>query len=103
MGMRTPVLVVGAGVSGAVLALELARHGVPSLVAERTLIPPRPVGLDLVESGGMQMLRRLGLSSAVRALGAASTLRGSSPTARCALHCAAGHNALASNAPSVSG
>jgi len=38
---RTRVLVVGAGQSGCVLALELARNGVPSVVLERASRPPR--------------------------------------------------------------
>jgi len=38
---RTRVLVVGAGQSGCVLALELARYGVPSVVLERASRPPR--------------------------------------------------------------
>jgi len=38
---RTRVLVVGAGQSGCVVALELARNGVPSVVLERASRPPR--------------------------------------------------------------
>ena len=38
---RTRVLVVGAGQSGCVLALELARYGAPSVVLERASRPPR--------------------------------------------------------------
>jgi len=38
---RTRVLVVGAGQSGCVLALELARNDVPSVLLERATRPPR--------------------------------------------------------------
>jgi ribulose 1,5-bisphosphate synthetase/thiazole synthase len=42
-GMReahqAPVLIVGAGPVGAILALELARHKVSSVVVERSLQP----------------------------------------------------------------
>jgi 2-polyprenyl-6-methoxyphenol hydroxylase-like FAD-dependent oxidoreductase len=47
---RTRVLVVGAGQSGCVLALELARHGVPSVVLERASRPPRRAELTLLRA-----------------------------------------------------
>jgi 2-polyprenyl-6-methoxyphenol hydroxylase-like FAD-dependent oxidoreductase len=65
--IRTPVLVVGAGVAGCVLALELAHHGVPSTVVERASRPPRHRDLNLVSGRGMELLRRLGLAAALRA------------------------------------
>ncbi|MBU2665132.1 FAD-dependent monooxygenase [Actinoplanes bogorensis] len=67
---RTPVLVVGAGLAGCVLALELAHHGVRSVVLERSARPPRHPELNLVTGRGMELLRRLGLADAVRAEGA---------------------------------
>jgi 2-polyprenyl-6-methoxyphenol hydroxylase-like FAD-dependent oxidoreductase len=63
---RTPVLVVGAGVAGSVLALELAHHGVPSIVVERAARPPRHLDLNLVTGRGMELLRRLGLADRIR-------------------------------------
>jgi len=47
---RTRVLVVGAGQSGCVLALELARHGVPSVVLERASRPPRRAELTVLRA-----------------------------------------------------
>ncbi|AGL18892.1 monooxygenase FAD-binding protein [Actinoplanes sp. N902-109] len=64
--LRTPVLVVGAGVAGSVLALELAHHGVPSVVVERAVKPPRHRELTLVSGRGMELLRRLGLAADIR-------------------------------------
>ncbi|MET0424812.1 MAG: FAD-dependent monooxygenase, partial [Actinoplanes sp.] len=67
--LRTPVLVVGAGVAGSVLALELAHHGVPSMVVERASRPPRHPELNLVTGRGMELLRRLGLAARIRSAG----------------------------------
>jgi 2-polyprenyl-6-methoxyphenol hydroxylase-like FAD-dependent oxidoreductase len=63
---RTPVLVVGAGVAGSVLALELAHHDVPSIVVERSSGRPRHPDPTLVTGRGMELLRRLGLATAIR-------------------------------------
>jgi 2-polyprenyl-6-methoxyphenol hydroxylase-like FAD-dependent oxidoreductase len=59
---------------GAVLALELARHGVPSMVVERSAAAgahPKPDDLNGLYLNGrsMELLRRLGLAQAVRARG----------------------------------
>ncbi|GAB2606790.1 putative monooxygenase [Paractinoplanes abujensis] len=67
---HTPVLVVGAGLAGCVLALELAHHGVASIVVERSSRPPRHPEPNLVTGRGMELLRRLGLAESVRAVGA---------------------------------
>ena len=69
--LRTPVLVVGAGVAGCVLALELAHHGVASIVAERAAQPPRHPELTLVSGRSMELLRRLGLATEIRRHGIA--------------------------------
>jgi len=69
--LRTPVLVVGAGVAGCVVALELAHHGVPSIVAERASRPPRHPELTLVSGRSMELLRRLGLAAQIRRHGIA--------------------------------
>ncbi|WP_330186387.1 FAD-dependent monooxygenase [Dactylosporangium sp. AC04546] len=67
--LRTEVLVVGAGVVGAVLALELAHHGVGCVVVERSLTEPKHPDLDLLTGRSMELLRRLGLAAEVRELG----------------------------------
>ena len=64
--LRTPVLVVGAGVAGSVLALELAHHDVPSIVVERASRPQRDPELSLVPGRSMELLRRLGLATEIR-------------------------------------
>lgn len=67
--MDTPVLVVGAGPVGAVLALELARHGVRSMLIDRsTTASPHPK-MDYLNGRSMELLRRLGLSAEIRAAG----------------------------------
>jgi 2-polyprenyl-6-methoxyphenol hydroxylase-like FAD-dependent oxidoreductase len=65
----TPVLIVGAGPVGTVLALELARHEVPSIIVERTVAPSRHPKMDYVSGRSMELLRRLNLVDAVRSHG----------------------------------
>ena len=67
--LRTPVLVVGAGTVGSVLALELAHHDVPSIVVDRAYAPRRDPELNLVDGRSMELLRRLGLAAAIRRYG----------------------------------
>src|SRR5688572_16440207 len=66
---KTGVLVVGAGPVGSVLALELARHGVPSVLIERSVAASRHPKMDYINGRSMELLRRLGLSSALRERG----------------------------------
>ena len=65
----TPVLVVGAGPVGAVLALELARHGVRSLLVDRSTTASRHPKMDYVNGRSMELLRRLDLTEEIRARG----------------------------------
>lgn len=65
----TPVLVVGAGPVGATLALELARHGVACLVAERSVAPSRHPKMDFVNARSMELFARLGVADDIRARG----------------------------------
>ncbi|MFG3494200.1 FAD-dependent monooxygenase [Streptomyces sp. NPDC047928] len=67
----TPVLVVGAGPVGSVLALELARYGVASIVVERSLRPSPYPKMDYVNGRSMELLRRLGLAEEIRSRGVA--------------------------------
>src|SRR6201993_2183358 len=69
--LHTPVLIAGGGPTGLVLAAELARHGVPSVLAERnehtTLFPK----MDITNGASMELLRRLGVDAELRGVGVA--------------------------------
>lgn len=65
----TPVLVVGAGPVGALLALELAHHDVPCMLVERSGGPSLHPKMDYLNGRSMELLRRLGLADAVRERG----------------------------------
>jgi 2-polyprenyl-6-methoxyphenol hydroxylase-like FAD-dependent oxidoreductase len=69
---KTPVLVVGAGPVGTVLALELAHHNVPSIVVERAVAPSRHPKMDYVNGRSMELLRRLQLVDEIRSRGIAA-------------------------------
>ncbi|MFF3330836.1 FAD-dependent monooxygenase [Streptomyces sp. NPDC002888] len=71
-GSEAPVLVVGAGPVGSTLALELAHHGVASIVVERSPRASRHPKMDFVNARSMELLRRLGLADAIRELGVPS-------------------------------
>jgi 2-polyprenyl-6-methoxyphenol hydroxylase-like FAD-dependent oxidoreductase len=68
-GTEAPILVVGAGPVGSVLALELAHHGVASVVVERSPTVSRHPKMDFLNARSMELLRRLGLTDAIRELG----------------------------------
>lgn len=63
------VLVVGAGPVGAVTALELARHGVASILVDRSTEPSRHPKMDYINGRSMELMRRLGVAEAIRADG----------------------------------
>lgn len=69
---QTPVLIVGAGPVGSVLALELARHRVPCVVVERTPWPSVHPKMDFINGRSMELFRRLGLAGAIRDIGIGS-------------------------------
>lgn len=66
---HTPVLIVGAGPVGSVLALELAGHGVASIVIDRSIAPPRHPKMDYLNGRSMELLRRLDVTADIRARG----------------------------------
>ena len=70
----TPVLIVGAGPVGCILALELARHDVPSILIERSLTPSRYPKMDYINGRSMELLRRLGLAEEIRERGVSPQL-----------------------------
>ena len=59
--MRSDVVVVGAGPSGAVCALELARAGLSVIVLERAVFPRRKVCGEYLNCGTIDQLKSLGL------------------------------------------
>lgn len=63
------MLIIGAGPVGAVLALELARHGVASTVVERSYAAPLFPKMDFLNGRTMELLRRLGLADRLRRAG----------------------------------
>jgi len=66
---RSPVLIVGAGPVGMVLALALARLDVPSIVVERNLHTTRHPKMDLTNGRSMEIFRALGIADDLRAVG----------------------------------
>jgi len=66
---HVPVLIAGGGPTGLVLAAELSRHGVASVLAERnehtTLFPK----MDITNGASMELLRRLGVDAELRSVG----------------------------------
>lgn len=67
--MQTAVLIIGAGPVGLVLAKELARHGVRSMLIERNLETTRWPKMDITNCRSMELLRRLGLDQRLRQVG----------------------------------
>jgi len=70
--LAIPILVVGAGPVGAMLAAELAHHGVPSLVVDRSATTSRHPKMDFLNGRSMEHYRRLGLVEEIRAHGVPS-------------------------------
>jgi flavin-dependent dehydrogenase len=68
------VVVVGGGPAGASCALELARHGIPVTVVERTQFPRTKVCGEYLNAGAVAALDELRLGDLVRSL--ARPLRG---------------------------
>lgn len=67
--MVAPVLIVGAGPVGATLALELARHGVRSVIADRSAAPSAHPKMDFINARSMELFQRLGVVDEIRAEG----------------------------------
>ncbi|WP_211349347.1 FAD-dependent monooxygenase [Micromonospora pisi] len=73
--LETPILIVGAGPVGAVLALELAHHQVPCVLVERATTPSRHPKMDYVSGRSMELLHRLGLADELRRRGVPAEYR----------------------------
>lgn len=66
-----PLLVVGAGPVGAMLALELARLGVCCIVLDGSTSPSAHPKMDYLNARSMQLLSRVGLADEIRRRGVA--------------------------------
>lgn len=66
---RDTVLIAGGGPVGLILATTLSRHGVRSVVLERSLHPTRWPKMDLTTARSMEIFRMLGLAEEIRQLG----------------------------------
>jgi FAD-dependent monooxygenase len=66
------VLIAGGGPIGLLLATVLSHHGIQSVLLERNLTTTQWPKMELTNARSMEMLRRLGLSDALRALGVPS-------------------------------
>ena len=64
--MRTDVVIVGAGIGGAVLALSLARRGWHVALVERESAPPRLVRPEILWSPTLTAVEPLGIADAIR-------------------------------------
>jgi len=68
--VETSILIVGAGPVGLLMAIDLAQRGVDVIIVEQRAAGEAPsVKCNHVSSRTMEILRRLGLSRAVRAVG----------------------------------
>jgi 2-polyprenyl-6-methoxyphenol hydroxylase-like FAD-dependent oxidoreductase len=67
--IEVPVLIAGGGPVGMTLSLELAHHGVRSLLAERNPSTTRHPKMDLTNGRSMELFRRLGLADKLRTVG----------------------------------
>jgi 2-polyprenyl-6-methoxyphenol hydroxylase-like FAD-dependent oxidoreductase len=68
----TPVLVVGGGPTGLVLAAQLSRLGVDCVLAERNTHTTRFPKMDITNGPSMELLRRLGVDEELRRVGVAA-------------------------------
>ncbi len=65
----TQVLIAGGGPVGMVLALELARYAIRSIVVEQNKTTTRHPKMDLTNGRSMELFRRLGIIDEFRAVG----------------------------------
>ncbi|APL95070.1 FAD-monooxygenase [Sphingomonas sp. BHC-A] len=70
--MDVPVLIAGGGPVGMILSLELAHHGVRSILIERNPTTTRHPKMDLTNGRSMELLARLGVVDILRAAGVPS-------------------------------
>jgi 2-polyprenyl-6-methoxyphenol hydroxylase-like FAD-dependent oxidoreductase len=68
-GPDCAVIVIGAGPCGLVLAIELGRRGIPTIVLEEKTTPARFPAANATQARTMEHYRRLGFAETVRAQG----------------------------------
>lgn len=71
--MVADVFIAGGGPVGMTLALELAHHGVRSVLVERNQSTTRHPKMDLTNGRSMELFRRLGVADDLRAVGVPSS------------------------------
>ncbi len=64
--MRFDVVIVGAGIGGAVLALDLGRRGWRVALVERESVPPRIVRPEILWGATLRALEPYGVAEAIR-------------------------------------
>ena len=69
--LDTPVLVVGAGPTGLVLASVLSGYGINCVLVERNTHTTRFPKMDVTNGASMELLRRLGVDAELRRVGVA--------------------------------
>lgn len=69
MEVRVPVLIVGGGPAGLIAALQLAKHGVNCMIAERNLDTTPYPKMTLHNCRTMELMKRLGLDEGLRTVG----------------------------------
>lgn len=65
---HVPVIIAGGGPVGMTLARDLARRGIRTLLVERNPTTTRHPKMDITNARTMELLRRLGLADALRAV-----------------------------------
>lgn len=66
---ETPVLIVGAGPSGLIAALQLSAHGVRSMLVERNLDTTKWPKMDITNCRSMELFKRLNVDQGLREVG----------------------------------
>jgi 2-polyprenyl-6-methoxyphenol hydroxylase-like FAD-dependent oxidoreductase len=69
--LDTPVLIVGAGPTGLVLASVLSEYGIKCVLVERNTHTTRFPKMDITNGASMELLRRLGVDVELRRVGVA--------------------------------